>query len=280
MASRGGREVVGRRLARSKSLPSCVRQRPSPACDRERVLSVSQPDRPSRGRDGDAERRRSPAGGARPHDHRAHPHHHRDGGRRPGWRRWRLEARTPDQVRDHQRTRRISARPRTDAALETASVWPSRTCLTHLYRTLGGGNHVGLDVNRAARIGAAAHGGQVLLSSATAALVERKLPLPPRTLDARPNDLPAQTTKFTGRSGRIARIRKLLAETPIGDPDGLGRHAGGSARQPTHAGNVTAVAVGCPRVTPLFQRKPVVPMRLGSSVSSPQSSNTSHWTGV
>src|SRR6476661_4779714 len=33
--------------------------------------------------------------------------------------------------------------------------------------TLGGDNYVGLDVHRAARIGAAAHGGQVLLSNAT-----------------------------------------------------------------------------------------------------------------
>jgi class 3 adenylate cyclase len=43
--------------------------------------------------------------------------------------------------------------------------------------------YLGLDVNRAARIGAAAHGGQVLLSSATAALVERNLPAGTRLQD-------------------------------------------------------------------------------------------------
>ena len=40
--------------------------------------------------------------------------------------------------------------------------------------TLGGDNYVGLDVHRAARIGAAAHGGQVLLSDATSALAARR----------------------------------------------------------------------------------------------------------
>lgn len=41
---------------------------------------------------------------------------------------------------------------------------------------LGGDDYVGLDVHRTARIGAAAHGGQVLLSAATSALVAGALP--------------------------------------------------------------------------------------------------------
>jgi predicted ATPase/class 3 adenylate cyclase len=41
---------------------------------------------------------------------------------------------------------------------------------------LGGQNYLGLDVNRAARICEAGHGGQVLVSQVTAALVERDLP--------------------------------------------------------------------------------------------------------
>ncbi|MBW3661184.1 MAG: adenylate/guanylate cyclase domain-containing protein, partial [Gemmatimonadetes bacterium] len=41
---------------------------------------------------------------------------------------------------------------------------------------VGGGDYVGMDVNRAARIAAAGHGGQVLLSEATRGLVERDLP--------------------------------------------------------------------------------------------------------
>src|SRR5918996_1104254 len=42
--------------------------------------------------------------------------------------------------------------------------------------TVGGDGYVGLDVHRAARIAAAGHGGQVLLSSATAELVRAGLP--------------------------------------------------------------------------------------------------------
>ena len=41
---------------------------------------------------------------------------------------------------------------------------------------LGGDNYVGLDVHRAARIGSAAHGGQVVLSNVTAALIGADLP--------------------------------------------------------------------------------------------------------
>lgn len=41
---------------------------------------------------------------------------------------------------------------------------------------LGGDNYMGLEVHRAARIGNAGHGGQVILSEATAALLRKNLP--------------------------------------------------------------------------------------------------------
>src|SRR5262245_40029351 len=41
---------------------------------------------------------------------------------------------------------------------------------------LGGDDYVGLDIHRAARIAAAAHGGQLVLSDATRALTDRNLP--------------------------------------------------------------------------------------------------------
>ena len=110
--------------------------------------------------------------------------------------------------------------------------------------TLGDDGYVGIDVHRAARIGAAGHGGQVLLSESTRALVAGSLPdgvsltdlgehrlkdlpqaerlhqlvidgLPAqfpalRTVDAAPNNLPTQLTSFLGRDREIAEIDALL----------------------------------------------------------------------
>jgi predicted ATPase/class 3 adenylate cyclase len=109
---------------------------------------------------------------------------------------------------------------------------------------LAGGDYVGIDVHRAARIAAAGHGGQILVSDATRALVEPELPasfglldlglhrlkdlahperlyqlsvegLPPkfpplRSLDARPNNLPLQLTRFIGRQSQIAEIKRRI----------------------------------------------------------------------
>jgi predicted ATPase/class 3 adenylate cyclase len=110
--------------------------------------------------------------------------------------------------------------------------------------TLGGDNYVGVDVHRAARIAAAGHGGQVLVSESTRALVEHALPeevtlrdlgehrlkdllMPERifqlvhpdllsefpplaTLSHRPNNLPTQTSEFLGREAELGAIRDLL----------------------------------------------------------------------
>jgi predicted ATPase/class 3 adenylate cyclase len=108
-----------------------------------------------------------------------------------------------------------------------------------------GGSLVGIDINRAARIAAAAHGGQVLVSDVTRSLVrdealegiafrdlgphhlkdltepERLHQLvadglrsefpPPRTVDARPTNLPTQLTSFVGREAERAAVGNLLA---------------------------------------------------------------------
>jgi predicted ATPase/class 3 adenylate cyclase len=115
--------------------------------------------------------------------------------------------------------------------------------------TLGGDDYVGLDVHRAARIADAAHGGQVIVSDATRGLVQHALgagvsvrdlglhrlrgiadpePLhqlvadglrsdfpPPRTLDARPSNLPAQLTSFVGREEEVAEVERLLGHTRL-----------------------------------------------------------------
>jgi predicted ATPase/class 3 adenylate cyclase len=111
--------------------------------------------------------------------------------------------------------------------------------------TLGADDYVGLDVHRAARIAAAAHGGQVLVSATTRGLIGdafpegvslrelgafrlkdlgRPEPLgqlcidglrtdfpPPRTLDT-PTNLPPQLTSFIGRSREIAELEARLRD--------------------------------------------------------------------
>ena len=106
------------------------------------------------------------------------------------------------------------------------------------------GDFYGPSVNRAARIMAAAHGGQVLLSGLAAELAGRRLPegaevrdlgehrlkdlfqperiyqlvhpdlardFPPiETLSRRPNNLPTQTSEFLGRETQLSVIRDLL----------------------------------------------------------------------
>jgi predicted ATPase/class 3 adenylate cyclase len=127
---------------------------------------------------------------------------------------------------------------------------------------LAGGNYVGLDVHRAARIGAAGHGGQVLLSQTTHDLVESELPdgiglrdlgehqlkdmrrperiyqavlpglpadFPPlRTLDHHAHNLPEQPTPLLGRQREVAAVRALLLREDVRlvtltGPGGIGK---------------------------------------------------------
>jgi predicted ATPase/class 3 adenylate cyclase len=124
---------------------------------------------------------------------------------------------------------------------------------------LGGDNYVGLDVHRAARIGGAAHGGQVLLSDTTRALVSGSVPdslqlrdlgeyrlkdldrperlvqlvvaglpaefPPPRTLET-PSNLPAQLTEFIGRRREADEVVALVDRSrlvTLSGPGGTGK---------------------------------------------------------
>lgn len=109
--------------------------------------------------------------------------------------------------------------------------------------------YVGVDVHLAARICAAGHGGQILLSQATYGLVADELPkalslrylgehrlkdlarpqrlfqivvpdlpsdFPPlRSLGVRPNNLPVELTSFIGRERELGEIRELLAKSRL-----------------------------------------------------------------
>ena len=122
---------------------------------------------------------------------------------------------------------------------------------------LGGDDYIGVDVNRAARISAAVHGGQVLVSASTRAVVadsdrmftdlgshrlkDLEIPehlyqvvvpglpaeFPPlRTQDAPTYNLPATSTALIGRNEELAAIGGLLTDhrvvTLIG-PGGVGK---------------------------------------------------------
>ena len=125
---------------------------------------------------------------------------------------------------------------------------------------LTGGSLVGLSINRAARIAAVAHGGQILASGLTRDLLEDhpvegvslrdlgdhrlkdlsapvrivqvvalglSVDFPPlRTLDARPNNLPTQLTTFIGRDAELDEAVALLATTrllTLTGPGGTGK---------------------------------------------------------
>jgi predicted ATPase/class 3 adenylate cyclase len=123
-----------------------------------------------------------------------------------------------------------------------------------------GGSLVGLDINRAARIAAAAHGGQVLVSATTRALVGESSPAgthlvdlgehrlkdlaeperlyqlaaddlraefpPVRSAGVRAAVLPAQLTSFVGRDNELAEAGRLLEQhrlLTLTGPGGTGK---------------------------------------------------------
>lgn len=125
---------------------------------------------------------------------------------------------------------------------------------------LSGGGYVGMDVHTVARVSAAGHGGQVLLTAATHALLDghwppglgdvalgahrlKDLPAPvplyqvvaegleqrfppPRTLERPEYELPVAPTPIFGRAEDAAAVRKLLAASrlvTLTGPGGVGK---------------------------------------------------------
>jgi predicted ATPase/class 3 adenylate cyclase len=126
--------------------------------------------------------------------------------------------------------------------------------------TLGGDNYTGVDVHRAARVAAAAHGGQILLSGPTASLVERVMPEgaslrdlgehhlrdlahpehlfqvmapglpsdfpPPVSVETRRGNLPRQLTTFIGRGRELEEVKERLGAArllTLTGPGGTGK---------------------------------------------------------
>jgi predicted ATPase len=107
------------------------------------------------------------------------------------------------------------------------------------------GRYVGIDVHHGARVMAAGHGGQVLVSAATRALLDERVRLrdlgehrlkdlsepqhlyqleidgpasefpPLKTLDNRPTNLPAVTSTFIGRERELGDVESLLARREL-----------------------------------------------------------------
>ncbi|HET9394042.1 MAG TPA: adenylate/guanylate cyclase domain-containing protein [Candidatus Rubrimentiphilum sp.] len=121
-------------------------------------------------------------------------------------------------------------------------------------------DYFGPALNRVARLMSAGHGGQILLSAATATLVRGELPpdlecrslgthrlrdlaepetifqltapdlqkdFPAlRTLDARPNNLPLELSSFVGRESELRELRELVAQhrlVTLCGPGGIGK---------------------------------------------------------
>ena len=133
---------------------------------------------------------------------------------------------------------------------------------------LGGDNYIGLDVHRASRIASAAHGGQILVSEATSALVAHDLPegtrlrdlgehrlkdlareehlyqlsieglrdeFPaPNTMDAAQSNLPEYLTSFLGREKELKDVREVLAMNRLVTLTGIG--GSGKTRLAAEAG--------------------------------------------
>jgi predicted ATPase/class 3 adenylate cyclase len=114
-----------------------------------------------------------------------------------------------------------------------------------------GGDHFGPTLNRAARIMAAAHGGQVLVSAAVASILGDAVPTedlgdhrlrdlleperlhqvvvddagvypPLRSLNAADHNLPPQRTRLIGREDDVATVCELLRSSPLVTLTGVG----------------------------------------------------------
>ena len=161
--------------------------------------------------------------------------------------------------------RAVAAAGEAQRAME-AHHWPEEAVVRarmglHTGEPIGArSRYFGMDVHRAARIAAAGHGGQILLSQTTRDLVGSDLPpgssladlgqhwlkdladaehlyqlsaeglpraFPPlRSLTTLPNNLPRHLSTFVGRTSDLAEVRQLITQAPLvtlTGPGGVGK---------------------------------------------------------
>ena len=147
-----------------------------------------------------------------------------------------------------------SPRSAVDAAVaaQRALELPVRMGIATGEAELRDGDYFGAVLNRAARVMAAGHGGQILLAESTAGLLSgvdlvdlgprrlRDLPTPVgvfqvraaglrtdfpplRALDASPGNLRPATTSFIGRESEVAEVQAAVQGSSVGDVDRGGR---------------------------------------------------------
>ena len=155
---------------------------------------------------------------------------------------------------------------------------------------LGGDSYVGLDVHRAARIAAAAHGGQVLISDMTRGLAEGSLSTdlslrdlgehrlkdldqperlfqlsvsgltqefpPPRTLET-PTNLPVQATDFIGRKREVQDVADLVRHSRLLTLTGPG--GTGKTRLALQVASHCAGSSPAASSSPTYPRSPILP---------------------
>jgi predicted ATPase/class 3 adenylate cyclase len=161
--------------------------------------------------------------------------------------------------------RAVAAAAEAQLAME-AHAWPAEAVVRarmglHTGEPIGARTrYFGMDVHRAARIAAAGHGGQILLSQTTRDLVGNDLPpgssladlgqhwlkdladpehlyqlsveglpraFPPlRSLTTLPNNLPRNLSTFVGRQSDLTEVRQLISQAPLvtlTGPGGVGK---------------------------------------------------------
>ena len=146
---------------------------------------------------------------------------------------WRSTPRATRSLRLPVRAGRRPRRPRRSRSVLAAGPVRVRIGLHTARRVVAGGRYVGLDVHRAARVGACGHGGQVVLSAPTAALLEPDSVELVDLGEHRLKDLSAPVRLYQLGDGEFPALAALYrTNLPVPATPFLGRASASSRRWP------------------------------------------------